>query len=249
VRWLWHRLRAAVENGIQTLIWAGLVALAVLLWSVLGTQVALPAWALALLVGGPLAAAGGLALARPRAGGAVLAAEHAWHLADALQTLQKVLGGTIPGVDVVTFVEAGLLQPARDFLTRRPGEDVRLSILVPEGGEWRMAFAAGYRLEARLGFSLPIVGSFSRHAFESGEIAWSDDLPSDPRFVAHPQAQTEYRSLVSLPIRTGAEVVAVLNVDSTCRDAFRVADFVYVQLLCALVEVVFALGGVVRSDD
>lgn len=245
MRWLRDRVLGAVNHGVENLVWLGAVAVAVLVWSVLGERVTVAAWVLAVAVGAPVALAGAVVLgAAPRsaAGDALAGRYYARHLADALQTLQKVLGGTIPGVTVERFVEDGLLAPARDFLTRRADEEVRLSVLVPADGEWRMAFAAGYRLEAKQRFTLPIPGSFSRYAFESGQITWSHDLRSDPRFAEHPYATHPYRSIVSIPLRSGDDVVGVLNVDSSRRDAFPPEDLTYLRILAAIVEVSWALA-------
>ena len=144
-----------------------------------------------------------------------LGAWYAIHLYDALESLQKILRGTIPNVSAASYVETGVLQPAREFLMQQPGEDVRLSVLVPQDSEWRMFFAAGYRLESKQRFRMSIDASFSRHAYESGQIQWSHDLPNDPRFIPHPQASRTYYSIISTPIRSGDDVVGVLNVDST----------------------------------
>lgn len=170
-----------------------------------------------------------------------LGEHYARHLNDVLGTLQKVLQGAIPNVSFETFLEDGMLQPAREFLVQRPGEDVRLSVLVPSEGNWRMAFAAGYRLESKQRFSLPIALSFSRHAFETGKIQWSFDLPNDRRFTPHPQASRTYRSIISVPVRVGDDVVGVFNVDSTFPDAFPRADFTYIELLGSIIGVVCAL--------
>jgi len=135
-----------------------------------------------------------------------------------------------------------MLQPAREFLKKRPEEEIRVSVLMPDDGSWRMPFAAGYSLESRQRFSLPIVGSFSRHAFESGETQWSLDLENDLRYTPHPLAEHAYRSIISVPILTGDVPIGVLNVDSGSKNAFSSADLVYVTLLGAILSVVLALA-------
>jgi hypothetical protein len=174
---------------------------------------------------------------------------YAIHLYDALESLQKVLRGTIPNVTPAAYIEQGVLEPAREFLSQRPGEDVRLSILVLVEGVWWMPFAAGYRLESRQRFRMSIDASFSRHAYESGEIQFSNDLASEPRFIPHPQASRDYQSLISMPIRSGDEVVGVLNVDSTEPLAFSQPDFIYVRLLGAIVGVVWSLVELTGGDE
>ncbi|MBA3375808.1 MAG: GAF domain-containing protein [Actinobacteria bacterium] len=104
-----------------------------------------------------------------------------------------------------------------------------------------MPFAAGYRLESKQRFSLSIDASFSRHAYESGQIQFSDDLAHDSRFIRHPRASRSYASIISMPIRSGDDVVAVLNVDSTYSHAFPTPDFIYVGLLGAILGVIWSL--------
>jgi hypothetical protein len=260
VGYLRARFVAALNQGVERFIWVLIIAVAVIAWSFLGDRITVRAWILALAVGLPVAAAGYLLLRwrrlpaideleELRADNERLRAEaelgqhYALHLSDALTTVQKVLTGAIPDVTGAVLIEQGMLEPARDFLMQRPDEDVRLSILVPDdaGANWFMQFAAGYRLESKHRFSLPIVGSFSRHAYESGEIQWSGDLQGDPRYTPHPQATRDYHSIISIPIFHGDEVVAVFNTDSTYRDAFPEADFVYLRILAGIVEVVWAL--------
>jgi GAF domain len=260
MRWLKDRFRGAINSGIQGLIWVGVVAVLVFAWSRRGTDVTLPVWALALSIAVPVGALLTLLVRRATKRGHAglvadlqqeldLGAYYSRHIYDILDTLQKVLQGTIPDVTVGAFIEEGILEPARDFLVQQPGEDVRLSVLVPDNGHWSMAFAAGYRLESRQRFSLPIIGSFSRHAYETGEIQWSFDLQNDPRFTPHPQATRIYHSIISLPIRSGEQTVAVFNADSTFRWAFSLADFIYLTLLAAIVGVAWTLGGLDPAVD
>src|SRR5204863_5865909 len=82
----------------------------------------------------------------------------------------------------------------------------------------------------------------SRHAYETGAIQWSFDLPNDPRFIPHPQATREYHSIISVPLRHGDDTVGVLNADSTLRSAFSLADFIYISLLGVVISVVYNLG-------
>jgi GAF domain len=259
MRWLGARVRGAINSGIQGLIWLALAAVAVFLWRSRSADITLPAWALVLLIGIPCALLLTLLARRWRRRGqwAVVAdleeevnlgAVYSRHIYDILDTFQKVLAGTIPQVSIATFIEQGMLQPARDFLMQRPDEDVRLSVLVPQEGNWTMVLAAGYRLESKQRFSLPIVGSFSRHAYETGAIQWSADLRNDPRFTPHPQATREYQSIISIPLRHGDDTVGVLNADSTLESAFSLADFIYVSLLGAIISVVYNLGGLDQSQ-
>jgi len=61
-----------------------------------------------------------------------------------------------------------VLQPP-EFLVQPPGEDVRMSVVVPVNDECAMPFAARYRLERKPRFRLSIAASFSRHEYQSGQ--------------------------------------------------------------------------------
>lgn len=263
MHWLVDRIRGVVNSWVERAIGFGLLVSIYFLWRHRGAAVSLdvevPVWVL--LLGAAVSALGLLLLMRRvRALPASDETEHlanlvelgeyyAIHLYDTLESLQKVLRGTIPNVTPASFIENGVLQPAREFLMQRPGEDVRLSVLIPSGTEWRMVFAAGYRLESKQRFRMSIDASFSRHALQSGEIQWSLDLPNDPRFIPHPQASRTYYSLISTPVRSGDEVVGVLNVDSTEEAAFSQPDFIYVRLLGAIVSVVWSLVDLLEDEE
>jgi GAF domain-containing protein len=262
MRWLADRVRGVINSWTERAIAAALIAAGYFLWRSrdddISVDFTMPAWTAGLAV---LAVVVALLLLvrwiRRRASREEfeelanlvdLGAFYAIHLYDALESLQKILHGTIPNVTAADFIETGVLQPAREFLMQRPGEDVRLSVLVPDGREWRMWFAAGYRLESKKRFRLSIDASFSRHAYETGQIQFSLDLTADPRFIPHPDASRTYHSLISTPIRCGDDVVAVLNVDSTYQDAFSQPDFIYVGLLGAIVGVVWSVAEVAPRD-
>ena len=84
-----------------------------------------------------------------------LVSRHAYyeeHLREALETLQRAISGDIPGVSFDDFIERGVLDPARYWLTQAPSEDIRLSVLIAEGPAKRdfvMRFAAGHSLEGQ----------------------------------------------------------------------------------------------------
>jgi hypothetical protein len=158
---------------------------------------------------------------------------------EALETLQKIVRGALPGVTIDELIEQGLLEPARQFLERGGGEEVRLSVLVPDGTDFLMRWAAGHRLESKRRFRHAINTTFSRIAFETGQIAYSADVADDPRFEPFPEATRHYRSLISVPIRAGDDVVAVLNVLSTFPHAFFEPDLAFVKLVGAVLDFVW----------
>jgi GAF domain-containing protein len=268
VRWVASK---AGEGLVQGGAWALAVLLAVWLWPRVREDVSVPLWVLLLAVGIPLCMAIAQTIRRYRNRTEVAEAfademnqafrrmiamqdelqrtqniaYYANHLYEILSTLRRAMSGTIPDVRRDDFIEHGVLQPARDLVRQEPGEDVRISILYPNatGREWEMRYAAGHSLESRQAFSLPIDTSFSKYAYESGELVWSNNLSQDTRFMRHPQARPgrEYESMVSVPIRRAEQTVAVMNVISSSADAFTEEDLTYTKLIGAVVEIVLAL--------
>lgn len=176
---------------------------------------------------------------------------YAEHVREVLETLQKAIVGGIPGVTVRDYVERGILAPARHWLTQRPGEDVRLSIIVPDEQEkeFRLEYEAGHSVEARRKFGLEIAGSFAGFAYSSGETQWTNDVERDERWTPHPRARPErgYGSLASVPIRAGDEVVGVFNVLSTYKGAFGPGELAYIEVLGSLINVAYSLMALAKE--
>jgi GAF domain-containing protein len=252
--WLWQRIRGAIDNAVERSILIALAAAIFLLWKFASGHIEMPIWVFAIAVGVPLtlAAMAGLRGRQPASVAASYIGElerqnalygyYASFLWEVMQTLQKAIRGDIPGVTIDELVEQGILAPARELLRQAPGEDVRLSVLVPEGQDFVMRWAAGHRLASKQNFRMRIGDSFSRFAYTSGEIVYSEDVDVDPRFRPHPRAERPYRSIISLPIRSGEDVVAAFNVVSTLPFAFTLADFIFVALAGAVIDVSLALG-------
>jgi GAF domain-containing protein len=268
-RWLRARGLAAFNKWVEGLILLAAGVLALLIWRLLRphvrSDVRVPAWILALIAASIACAVliQALRLRRRRGeieeleGGveeiASIAAEteqrramtagYAEHLIEILYALQRVLSGAIPDVTVSELIENGILQPCRDLVKTRQDEDVRLSVLVPDNGDFIMPFAAGHNLESKRNFRLAIDLSFSKWAYQTGLIYWSSDLDNDDRFVRHPRAAQErdYNSIISVPIRLSDNVVAVFNAIFTPTDAFDQADLLYVRLIGAVIELVWQL--------
>lgn len=253
--WVLERLKAVGNRAAENAIWIVLIAGAFAVWRWASGEVTLPVWLLTLFVGGPLA----LAVVtrrrgrQPTAEAAARIAELEWEnalygyyakmLDDVLRTTQQMVRGDLEGVSMDTFVEQGILEAARQFLRQAPGEDVRLSVVVPDAeGILRMKWMAGHRLTSKHAFSLPVAGSFSQLALQSGRIEWSFDVNSDHRFQPHPRAERPYASIISVPLRAGDDVVAVLNVVSTYPFAFTAADFVFIGLIGAVIDVVWSMA-------
>jgi GAF domain-containing protein len=250
LRWLADRVRHAFDRWVEGLILAGGIALALLVWRLLrphlSDRVAVPTWLVAAAVG--IAAAviitQGLRLHARRRDRTVTAA-YGEHAIEILVACQRVVGGEIPGVTVKEWIEDGILEPARDLIRTRQTGDVRLSILVPARGVFTMGFGAGHTLASKTNFRLPIEQSFSKWAYRNGLIIWSNDLGADDRFRPHPRAALErgYRSIISVPIRQGDEIVAVFNTICAPPNAFDDADLLYVRQIGAVVELVWQLTG------
>ena len=212
-----------------------------------GVLKTLPWWLWLIFGGAACVGAGGYALGR----GSGLAQRepelrYAQHLSDALDTLQKVLSGTIPQIRVGEFIQEGIFEPAHALLAHDRG-DVRFSLLEPDGDNFTMPMALGHSLEGRRDFQLRIDDSFAGLAFRRGEIAYSDDTQKDDRFAPHPKArrEREYRSIVCIPLREKNEIWGVLVVVATKPRAFTDTDRAYIQVLSSIVDVTKA----VRAPD
>jgi hypothetical protein len=205
-----------------------------------GTTV--PAWALLLVVG--LGAILWLLSASRMTSGEQLAwhavaieEEHLQHLAHTLDTLQHVLTEGVHLNAIGDYVTHGILAPAKDMLTRNPADDIRLSILIPEGSDFEMVFWAGHNLTSAKKFSIPIKDSISRVAFESGSTETWDDVHTDARYEPHPKASRQTRSMISVPLTHGDQIVAVFNAVSDQAAAFNPADQLYIECLGSIVDV------------
>jgi GAF domain-containing protein len=263
MRWIWDRLTGAFDSWVEGLIVAGAAAISLLAWRLLrdhlDAHLSLPTWLVALVVGFAVAiliiqslrlrarrgdVEGIRGIAVGEAGARQKTAAYAEHVIEILYALRRVVAGTIPGVTVRDMIEDGILDPARDLLKSWQRDDVRLSVLAPEGDSFVMPFASGHNLESKRSFRLPIDDSFSKWAFRNKTIYWSSDLDVDERFVRHPRAaqEREYASIISVPIQARENVVAVFNAIFTPPDAFDEADLIYVRLIGSVIELVWELA-------
>lgn len=237
-----------VRGVISALIAGGVIALLSLATGIL--DAAVPLWvliAVAILL--PIAFVAG----RIAEAGENLEPFYVDHVREILEALQKIVVGDIPGVSAEGFIERGILVPARQWLVapKRKGEEVRLSVLRPEGGRFSMLFEAGHSLEARQKFELPTTGSFAGHVLVGGEMLWTNDVEADPRWTPHPQARPgrEYGSLACAPVRVGSEIVAILSVLSTKKHAFLPSELMYIDVLGSIIGVVWSLASPTSDDD
>lgn len=249
-----------VVSGVLTAIVLYAGAEALQLAQVLDFSGSVPAWLAALLVGASAALAllGGRAAARrddlvadvrrlEDATDALGSYElYSEHLRDALADLRRLLNGELPAFSVGDYIEKGIFETAHRLLTREGDRgDVRFSVLHVEGGFLVMARgrqmfpALGHSLEARQQFRLALDDAFAGIAYRTGRMQSSGDVDSDERFKRHPKARPgrEYRSIVSVPLRSGDAVDGVLNVIATKSHAFSRVDENYLRLLAAVIDV------------
>jgi GAF domain len=169
------------------------------------------------------------------------------HVAQALDALQRILSGEIK-IEIPHYIEVGVLQPARDLITDKPAEHVRLSVLLPHSDDrerWMMPWAAGHSVTGKAKYDERIVDTLSRHAYESGEAQHWADTTLDSAFRQNPMASHDIRSMISLPVRRGDETVGVFNVVSSEPHAFDPAEETYIASLGAVVSV--AVGVFVKE--
>lgn len=232
-------------RGIWENLIAGLLVVAVLAgatWGISHVDAPVPLWALFLVA----TAIGviGFGLGRVWGPGDDLLAYQADLLGEAILALREVITGKI-NLPFEEFIERGVLAPARYGLSLQGGEEIRLSVLVPDadGHTFRMLYEAGHSLGRKGNFSLP-KASLAGHALETGEMQWTNNVETDRRWHRHPKASAErsYNSLASMPIVVGDDAVAVLNVVSSVKGAFLKGDLTYIELLAGFIGLAWALN-------
>jgi hypothetical protein len=123
------------------------------------------------------------------------------HIAQVLDHLQRVVSGDI-GIPIPTYIERGILAPARDLLMKYPEQDVRLSVLLTSDGRWKMTFGAGHSVAGQTKYNALVADTLSRLALEDGETHRWPDVLKDQRFRANPKATRPIRAMISLPLRS-----------------------------------------------
>jgi len=228
-------VRGVVENILATLVAAGIV------WLVSGVDASIQQWTAMIIVA--VASAAAFWAGRFQRIGEDLAGYQGDLLSDAILALRDFEAGRL-NISLEDFVERGILGPAQYGLSAVAGEQIRLSVLeLDESGQcFRMLYESGHSLGRKENFSLPR-SSLAGHAFETGELQWTDNVEDDKRWMPHPKAseRRRYRSLASMPIVVGDEAVAVLNVLSSEKGAFLKGDLTYIELLGGLIALVWDL--------
>lgn len=226
------------ENVIAGLL--GLLILAGATWGVSHVDAPIALWAV-FVIGVGLGLLGFVAGRAPHHGDDLLGYQ-ADLLGEAVLALRDLVAGKL-NVPFEDFMERGVLAPARFGLSVERNEEIRLSVLVPDGDTLRMIFESGHSLGRKDDFSLPRA-SLAGHALETGELQWTNDVDNDQRWYPHPKASAErgYGSLASTPIVVGDDAVGVLNVVSSAKGAFLKGDLTYVELLGGFIGLAWALN-------
>lgn len=165
--------------------------------------------------------------------------EYSVHLQNSLDVLQQILSGEVDA-EIPFFIEQALLAPALQIFASKPIANVRLAVLRPdpeEANRWTMSWAAGHSMPGRLKFNQPIADTLVRHAFESGEDQYWDDTEKQTEFRQNPLASHPTRSLVSIPIRRGNEILGVFNAVSSEPQAFDQAEITFLRSLAGVIGV------------
>lgn len=173
------------------------------------------------------------------------------HVSEALDVLQRIVSHDID-VGIASFIETGVLEPARDVIEDKPVEHVRLSVLLPRDDEpdrWCMPFAAGHSLPGKAKYRVPISESLSRHAYETGDSQRWEDVAEDSGFRQNPEASYDTRSMISLPLRWGDRIVGVFNVISSEAYAFDPAEETYIEALGGVIAVAVGVQAAGGLDD
>lgn len=170
--------------------------------------------------------------------------EYSRHLQVSLDELQRVISGDVD-VAISDYIEQGVLEPARRILTEKPAENVRLSVLLPSmdsPDRWSMPWAAGHSLAGKSKYDQPIEATLARHAYESGEAQNWEDTEGQTEFRQNPHASAPTRSMVSIPIREGAEVLGVFDAVSSEKEAFDRTEQTFLVSLAGVIAVAISVS-------
>ncbi len=166
------------------------------------------------------------------------------NLCSVLDTFQKINADDIPGMTMRSFIERGILGPARDVM-RENGHphDLRLSVLLVSERCFSMVWASGHSLESQKKYRVPIEKTISYVAYEKQAIQVWKNAPEEERsFVRNPKATRGFRSMVSIPILMGQDTLGVFNVVTDLQDAFDPADVNYLNSLGSIIQLAFGMA-------
>jgi GAF domain-containing protein len=162
------------------------------------------------------------------------------HLAQALDSLQEVVVGSLPNATFDEFIDRGVLASAREVLLGFHA-DVRMSVLVPDGERWTMRYQAGHNLASQKRYAELIDDTLAGGVLRGGEALHVPDVTEHHGFRPNPQATRPFRCMSSVPIKEGGAAIAVLNVISGDRAAFDRVEERYIESLAAVIAVAMSM--------
>ncbi len=229
-------MREVVANVVATLVVLGGA------WALSHVDAPVALWAVFLIGVGTLVV--GFIIGRISRYGDDLLGYQSDLLGEAILALREVVAGSL-SVSFEEFIERGVLAPALFGLSAERGEEIRLSVLVPNEDRetFKMLYESGHSLGRKENFSLSRT-SLAGHALETGQLEWTNDVEGDNRWRPHPKASAsrKYCSLACMPISVRGETVAVLNVVSSAKGAFLRGDLLFVELLGGFISLAWALN-------
>ncbi|HXV04427.1 MAG TPA: GAF domain-containing protein [Solirubrobacterales bacterium] len=166
------------------------------------------------------------------------------NLCSVLDTFQKINAGDIDGVTMSSFIERGILNPARDIM-RENGHphDLRMSVLLVSEGHFQMAWAAGHSIESQRKYRVPIEKTISKIAYDKKVIQVWKNAPEEERaFEKNPKATRDFKAMVSIPILMGDKTQGVFNIVTDREGAFDPADINYLTSLGSIIQLAFGMA-------
>ncbi len=103
-----------------------------------------------------------------------------------------------------------------------------------------MRWASGHRPESVQNYLFEIDKTLAGIAFRRGDYVDRANVSADDDFVENPKATRPFASLIAVPLRIEARIVAVLSVVSTVETAFTQADVSFIKVVGALLDVILA---------
>lgn len=99
------------------------------------------------------------------------------NICSVLDTFQKIVAKDIK-MSMASFIEQGILIPGRDVMQEngRP-TDLRMSVLIPDDGHFRMVWASGHSVEAKQKYKVPINQTIAKVAYEKQAIQVWQNAP------------------------------------------------------------------------
>lgn len=165
------------------------------------------------------------------------------NICSVLDTFQKIVAKDIE-MSMGVFIEQGILIPGRDVMQEngRPS-DLRMSVLIPAGDHFKMAWASGHSIEAKQKYEVPIAQTIARVAYERKAIQVWKNAPEEERgFVRNPKATRGFKSMVSIPLLLGDTPEGVFNVVTDREAAFDPADVNYLTSLGSIVQLAIGMA-------